>query len=34
MKIYHRILTDEEPGYRNALLVAYQEFLNAGKAAK
>ena len=34
VKIYHRILPDEELGYRNALLVAYQEFLNAGKAAK
>jgi len=34
VKIYHRILPDEEPGYRNALLMAYQEFLNAGKAAK
>jgi hypothetical protein len=34
VKIYQRILPDEEPGYRNALLVAYQEFLNAGKTAK
>ena len=34
VKIYHRILPEEEIGYRNALLVAYQEFVNAGKAAK
>jgi hypothetical protein len=34
VKIYHRILPTEELGYRNALLAAYQEFLNTGKAAK
>ncbi len=34
VKIYHRIMTEEEPEYRNALLAAYQEFLTAGKAAK
>ena len=34
VKIYHRILPDEEAGYRSALLAAYQEFRNGGKAAE
>ena len=34
MKIYHRILPEEEAEYRSALLAAYQEFRNGGKAAK
>ena len=34
VKIYHRILPEEEGEYRSALLGAYQKFLNGGKAAK
>jgi len=31
VKIYHRILPEEEEEYRKALVVAYQEFRRAGK---
>ena len=34
IRIYHRILPEEEGAYRSALLAAYQEFRNVGKAAK
>ncbi len=34
VKIYHSILPEHEAEYRNALLAAYQEFRNGGKAAK
>jgi uncharacterized metal-binding protein len=34
VKIYHRILPEEEGEYRSALLAAYQDFRNGGKAAK
>jgi uncharacterized metal-binding protein len=33
VKIYHRILPEEEAEYRSALLAAYQEFRNGGKPA-
>jgi uncharacterized metal-binding protein len=34
VRVYHRILPEEEAVYRSALLAAYQEFRNGGKAAK
>ena len=33
VKIYHRILPEEEGEYRSALLAAYRDFRNGGKAA-
>jgi uncharacterized metal-binding protein len=34
VRVYHRILPEEEAEYRSALLAAYREFRNGGKAAK
>ncbi len=34
VKIYHRVPPDEEGEYRSALLAAYQDFRNGGKAAR
>jgi uncharacterized metal-binding protein len=34
VKIYHRILPEEEAGYRTALLAAYQDFRNGRQPAK
>ena len=33
MKIYHRILPEEEAGYRSALLAAYQAFRSGARPA-
>ena len=34
VKIYHRIVPEEEAGYRTALLAAYQDFRNGAQPAK
>jgi hypothetical protein len=34
VKIYHRVLPQEEAGYRSALLAAYQDFRSGARPTK